>query len=76
MFRDSQCSNPGMLLLTCMLLSFHLLKDMALKERKLLKTTLCAMADKADKQHYPLEGSERLGKSEVRLKMLLPKYGP
>lgn len=76
MFRGSQGSNPGMLLLSCVLFSFYLLKDSVLKERKLLKAALCAMADKADKQHSPLEGSERLGKSEVRLGMLQPKHSP
>lgn len=39
-----------------------------------LKAALYAMADKADKQHYPQEGSVRLGKPEMRLRMLLPKH--
>jgi len=52
------------------------LKDTVLKERKLLKAALWATVDEADKQHYSLEGSGRLRKSKVRLKMLLPKYHP
>ncbi|CAN8195728.1 unnamed protein product [Coccothraustes coccothraustes] len=42
-------------------------EDVVQKERKHLKA---ATADKADKQHYPLEGSERLGKPEMRLNCL------
>lgn len=65
---------PGTLPLTYMLFFFHLLKDVVWKERKHLKAALYAMADKADKRHYPQEGSVRLGKPEMRLRMLLPKH--
>lgn len=57
-----------------MLFFFYLLKDVVWKERKHLKAAVYATAAKADKQHYPLEGSERLGKPETRLRMLLPKH--
>lgn len=47
---------------------------MVWKDRKHLKAAVYATADKADKQHFPLEGSGRLGKPAVRLRMLLPKH--
>lgn len=38
---------------------------MVLKDKKHLKAALSATVDKAEKQHYPLEGSERLGNTSA-----------